>query len=646
MKLSHQLFVGVSLLLLLALLGALGVSFQQTRSYVATQLASHAQDAATSLGLSLAPAMQGGDPLVAERTVDALFDRGYYSEIRLVDVHGKTLLVRTLAPTLEGVPAWFARAVPLAVPVGESLITSGWRQMGRVIVSSHPGHAYRELWEVGRWLLLLFSATFAVSLVFLWLVLRAILAPLRDIEAQAGQIGQRIFREIARMPRVRELAAVVAALNRMTGKLKAAFEEQASALANARREAFHDSLTGLPNRRALEDRAIHLLRSAEEHPCGLLLMVEINGFRELNETHGYQRGDGLLRETADALAAVAGPSIFAARLGGAAFALLADGMSGADADAWAQEVQSELARIAEGDPELRVLGYALGGAAFDRERQLGALLAAADAALAVARARGPNGLAVHAPSATGDEPGAQAWRALLGQILAEGRLRLLGQVIKRLADGSAYAREITVQAIAEDGSILPAGRFAPVAERLGMAVDMDRAVIQIALLRLLGDATLDGRWAINLSARAAIAPEFVAWLASLLAAHPDLTRRLVFEVDELAVASHTREIISLAEQLRGLGSDLAIDRFAARHGAFGYLESVLPAYIKLDGSVVHDLHLRPDNRFFVRSLAAVAKVLDVPVIAPWVECREEWDCLEDLGVLAAQGYFTGRPEAL
>jgi len=561
-------------------------------------------------------------------------------------VHGKTLLVRTLAPTLEGVPAWFARAVPLAMPMGESLITSGWRQMGRVLVSSHPGHAYRELWEVGRWLLLLFSATFVVSLVFLWLVLRAILAPLRDIEAQAGQIGQRIFREISHTPRVRELATVVNALNRMTGKLKAAFEEHAKALANSRREAFHDSLTGLPNRRALEDRATHLLRSAEEHPCGLLLMVEINGFRELNEQHGYRRGDALLRETADALAAVAGPSIFTARLGGAAFALLADGMSGADADAWAQEVQSVLARVAEGDPELRIHGYALGGTVFERERELGGLLATADTALAAARAQGANSLVVHAPSASGDELGAQAWRLLLRQILEEGRLRLLGQVIKHLADDSVFAREITVQAIADDGSALPAGRFAPVAERLGMAVELDRAVIQIVLLRRLGDSALDGRWAINLSAQSAIAPEFVAWLDSLLATHSELARRLVFEVDELAVASHTREVVSLAEQLRARGSDLAIDRFAARHGAFGYLESVLPAYIKLDGSVVHDLHLRPDNRFFVRSLAAVARVLEVPVIATWVECREEWDSLENLGVLAAQGYFTGRPEVL
>jgi EAL domain-containing protein (putative c-di-GMP-specific phosphodiesterase class I) len=179
-----------------------------------------------------------------------------------------------------------------------------------------------------------------------------------------------------------------------------------------------------------------------------------------------------------------------------------------------------------------------------------------------------------------------------------------------------------------------------------MAEELDRAVVQIALLRLLSDASPAGHWAINLSAQAAISPQFVEWLCALLAAQPDLARRLVFEVDELAVASHTPAIVQLAGRLRERGSDLAIDRFAARHGAFGYLESVMPAYLKLDGSVVHDLHQRADNRFFVRSLAAVAKVLEVPVIAQWVECEAEWNSLRSLGVFAAQGYYVERPEAL
>lgn len=646
MRLAHQLFVGISLLFLLALLGALGVNFNQTRAYLDTQLASHSQDAATSLGLSLAPMMQGGDLELAGRTVDALFDRGYYSEIRLLDVHGKTLLERKLAPTLEGVPAWFARLAPLRMPAGESLITSGWRQMGRVVVVSHPGFAYRQLWDQGRWLLLLFSATFALSLAFLWLVLRAILAPLRAIETQALEIGQRIFREISLRPGVRELCAVVDALNRMTAKLKLAFEEQASAIAEARLDAFQDSLTQLPNRRALEDRATHLLRSTEEHPSGMLLMVEINCFRELNEAHGYQRGDALLRETADTIARFAGASVLVARLGGSAFTLLAEGLSGEAAHAWAREVRDELARSAEGDPALRAHGYALGGTVFEQERELGSLLAAADSALSVARARGANALELRTPASGETELGAHAWRALLKEVLEEGRLRVLGQAMKRLEDESVYAREITVQTITEDGVFLPAGRFAPVAERLGMAIELDQAVVQIVLSRMLCVDPEDGRLAINLSEHSAASADFADWLMALLRSQPAFARRLVFEVDELAVANHTVEVIGLAGRLRELGGDVAVDRFAARHGAFGYLESLLPAYVKLDGSVVRDLPLRADNRFFVRSLAAVARVLDVPVIAQWVESQEEWDSLAGLGVFAGQGYYTGRPDVL
>lgn len=646
MRLSHQLFAGVSLLFLLALLGALAVSFQQTRSYVATQLASHAQDTATFLGLSLAPDMRDGDTRLAARRVDVLFDRGYYSEIRLIDIHDKTLLVRTLAPTLDGVPPWFARAVPLDVPMGESLITSGWRQMGRVLVRSHPGHAYRELWEMGRWLLLLFSATFALSLVFVWMMLRTILAPLRAIESQASHIGQRIFREIDRVPRAPELATVVRALNRMTAKLKTGFEEQAVALADAQRESFQDELTGLPNRRALEERAAHLLRAGEAHSCGLLLLLEINGFRELNEVGGHQRGDALLRLTADALAMLAEPSIIATRLRGGAFALLADGMSGEEARDWAHGVQGRLIRVAEGEPDLRVHGYALGGTVFDSQRQLETLLASADGALAAARARGPSSIVLNTAAASEPEMTMQAWRGLLVGVFAEGRLCLLGQAMQRVSDESVFAREITAQAIGDDGVPLAAGRFAPIAERLGLGVDLDRAVLRCVARQLRDEAEPVARWAVNLSAQAAVSQDFSEWLMAWLAEQPDLARRLIFEVDELVVSRHTREVLRLAQRLRTLGGDLAIDRFAARHGAFGYLESLLPAYLKLDGGVVHDLHLHPDNRFFVRSLAAVARVLEVPVIAPWVECREEWACLNELGVFAAQGYFIGRPEPL
>jgi methyl-accepting chemotaxis protein len=252
MRLAHQLYLGVTLLFLAALTGALMVSFLLTRQYVTTQLASHAEDAATSLAFTLAPPLQQGDVVHAATVVDAMFSRGYYLEIRVLDARGNELVKRRLPPNLEGVPSWFTASFNIELTSGESLISGGWRQLGRVIVKSHPGHAYLKLWEISGWLLLLFSATFILTSTFLWLVLRTILRPLRDIEQQALDIGKRVFREIADVPKVRELRTVVTALNRMAQKLRQSFDEQAILLEHSRREAREDGVTGLPNRREFE----------------------------------------------------------------------------------------------------------------------------------------------------------------------------------------------------------------------------------------------------------------------------------------------------------------------------------------------------------------------------------------------------------
>lgn len=641
MRLAHQLFLGVSLLFLAALTGALAVSFLLTRQYVTTQLASHAEDAAISLSLTLAGPLQSGDGVHATTVVKAMFDRGYYQEIRVLDARGAELVRRELPANLEGVPVWFTSAFSIDMPSGESLISSGWRQLGRVIVKSHPGHAYQKLWQISGALLLLFSCTFVLSALFLWFVLRTILAPLRDIEQQAADIGRRVFREITRLPRVRELAAVVGALNRMAVKLRQSFEEQAALIEHTRREAREDGVTGLPNRREFDDRASHLLRAETDYPHGLVLLVELARFRNINEHHGFERADALLRLTADTLRRAAGPQAMVSRLAGASFVLLIPGLSDDEVAIWAEGVRAALARVAAVEPELQTHGYALGGVRFDRERGLGSLLGAADTALAAARAGGPNHLAWHTEPVDKGR-GARDWQRLLTRALADpARLRLLGQPMLRLADGQRHAMEITTQLLDEDGTPLAAGLFAPVAERLGLAIRLDEAVITRCLTLDLSE-----RLAINLSDPSVASPVFHAWLDEVLESNPDKASRLVFEVDELAAVTHAAMVQLLGGLLRARGAAIALDRFAARHGAFGYLEALEPAYVKLDGSVVRDLDKRDDNRFFVRSLVSITAVLEIPVIAQWVEREEEWNSLRRLGVFSAQGYYAGRPEAV
>lgn len=641
MRLAHQLFLGVTLLFLAALTSALVVSFLLTRQYVTTQLSSHAEDSATSLAFTLVPPLQQGDRVHAETVVDAMFTRGYYLEIRVLDARGNELVKRSLPANLEGVPAWFTASFSIDAPSGESLITGGWRQLGRVIVKSHPGLAYKKLWEISGWLVLLFSATFLLSAGFLWFVLRAILRPLRDIEQQAADIGKRVFREITRVPRVKELRTVVAALNRMAQKLHHSFEEQAVLLEHTRREAREDGVTGLPNRREFDDRAGHVLRAEADYPHGLVLLVELSDFRDLNEKFGFERCDALLRLAADTLRRVAGPQAMVSRLVGASFVLLIPGLSDDEVGDWAEGVRAALARLAAAEPELQARGFALGGVHFDRQRALSGLLGAADTALAAARSAGPNQLAWHTDPVEKGR-GARDWQRLLGEALANpDRMRLLGQPMFTLTDRQRHAVEITTQLLDDEGAPLAAGTFAPVAERLGLSPQLDQAVITRCL-----SMTLDAPLAINLSDPSVASPVFQAWLDETLEHQPARAAKLVFEVDELCAVTHAAMVQTLGKLLRKRGAAIALDRFAARHGAFGYLQSLEPAYVKLDGSVVKDLDKREDNRFFVRSLVSITGVLEIPVTAQWVEKEEEWNALKELGVFSAQGYYTGRPEAV
>ena len=150
MTLLRQLLIAILALMSVVLAGSLAISVVHTRDYLDAQLRSHAQDAATSLGLSLSTSAAEDDRATMEAMVDALFDSGYYRAVRVVDTEGRTLVHRVQSGRFNDVPAWFVRLLPLPTPRGEALLMSGWRQLGQVEVTSNPGYAYLELWRTTR----------------------------------------------------------------------------------------------------------------------------------------------------------------------------------------------------------------------------------------------------------------------------------------------------------------------------------------------------------------------------------------------------------------------------------------------------------------------------------------------------------------
>src|SRR3990172_8358346 len=193
MKLSRLLVSLISLLWVLVFIATLAIVIDSTKDYLQKAMESHAQDTATSLGLSTPHSGRVKDVETVERMTAAIFDRGYYREILVKSTDGKILVKKSVEEAVKGVPDWFVDYFSLSTPRMSAIVMDGWRQAATIEVVSHPGHAYAELWRVSvrsAWVLLFVAI---VSLVVVLVVLRLALRPLDAMEAQAINISQRQF---------------------------------------------------------------------------------------------------------------------------------------------------------------------------------------------------------------------------------------------------------------------------------------------------------------------------------------------------------------------------------------------------------------------------------------------------------------------
>jgi diguanylate cyclase (GGDEF)-like protein len=647
MTLLRQLLIAILVLLTVVLAGSLAVSVGHTRSYLDAQLRSHAQDAATSLGLSLSSSAAEGDQATLEAMVDAVFDSGYYRIVSVVDNEGRTLAQREQQDRFDDVPAWFVRLLPLHPPRGEALLMSGWRRLGQVEVTSNPGYAYLELWRTTRDSARLFALVAAVAAGLAGLGVHVLLRPLRATEAQAAAIADRQFPVQDRLPRTRELRRVVEAMNHMSRKVRQMLDEQIALGERLREQAYRDPVTGLGNR-ALFDRDLeHLLASREAHFQGVLVLVQLRHLRHYNATHGYAAGDELLRQAASALRNAADewrPHCLA-RLTGADFGLLIAADTDDDLAALGTALGEALARLHERGltPDADV-GH-IGMARRAQNDTPATWLSRADAALRAAQTTAGNAWQLAREDDSRPSRSATAWRALIGDAVANNRIELYSQPVQQPHNQATVVHHEVLLRISTDEGLLPAGGFMPMAERLGLAPTVDRAVISAVLARLQ-QASVPGRLAVNLSPGSLSDPQFIDWLLAQLDQHRQVTGRVTFELPEYGASSDTQALRALAGGLAARGCGLGLDHFGRGFNPLGYLAGLKLAYLKVDGRYIQALAGDADSRQFIRTLREVAHGLDCLIIAEGVENAAQLAAVTELRLDGAQGYHLAAPQPL
>jgi len=645
MTLLKQLLAMIVLLFTMLFIGSFSLSIENTRSYLNNQLRTISQDTATSLGMSLSPHISDQDYVMVERMVSAVSDSGYYRQVLVTDVEGKTIINKTQQVNLNDVPEWFVDMFKLDTPPGEALIMSGWQQAGMVKVLVNPGYAYMSLWSSAIQTFLWFAGMSVLAAILGVVALHYILNPLRMVEAQARAICDREYPIQTRLPWTIELRSVVEAMNRMTNKVRQMFDEQSASIERLRSENYLDSLTNLANRRYFDMQLNHLIKTGEH---GAVILLELKNFKEYNKTHGFQAGDELLRNTASFINAIckAQPNqeYFVAHLSGATFAVVISNVDEQEAADLGDRIARSLPRFKErGLVEADEVGH-VGIALFSNETY-GEVMSATDLALRTAQHEGPNAmhLVVPSKSVASVVNTSTHWGEVLREALQNNRLSLLMQPVKDAA-ATILHYEALMRLTDAKGEMIPARIYTQMANRHGLAMDFDKVMVAEVFSRLVAKRYGATPIAVNIFPSSVQNQVFVDWLCAELAENPAAASRLLIEVPEYGVLENIEALREFIKKLAVYGTRVGLDHFGRGFSSFGYLSKLKLDYIKIDGGYVHGLVDNKDNQFLIESVAQVAHGLDIKVYGVAVEDADQWKLLVDLHLDGVLGYGVGRPE--
>lgn len=651
MTLYRQLLI-FTLILFLTLFSCLWIEkLQSTRSFLISQMESHAQDTATSLALSLSPMMAEKDIPMVDSMINAVFDRGYYRVISLKDIEGGIITERILNVEIEGVPTWFINLIPIQFPRAEALVMAGWNHAGKLYVESHPGYAYKTLWRTMVRMSVYFLVAIAIVLILGGIGLRLLLKPLKHVELQAEAICRKEYQLQEKLPKTRELRQVVDSMNRMTTQVRDMFSSQAKVAERLRRNAYSDQLTGLGNRRYMTAQVEAHLEAAKEDVRGTLLLLQLHDLQKINELEGFTAGDALLKKVAKIIKqeTKSQTDTALARLSGGDFAIFASGISSADTYDITETLSQKVSRLALENSNYSHNFVHIGGVIYNKAPSFPKLLSEADNALQAAYREGPNKWSITVLPAEEKSviKGKSWWKDTLGKILNESDILLYKQPVVSSKDRQQILhQELLSRIILEDGEIVSAGIFVPVAERLRLTSKLDTVVLQKIFEQRKTIEDLN-TIAVNISPSSLNNPVFVDWVIEQLSQLPPNSSHMIFEFPEFGAVQYLENLRDFSQKIQNLGHDTALDHFGRSFSNFGYLSSLRPAYVKIDRAFTKDLeHDHGDSGFFIESLCSVAHSLDIRVIAEGVEGDEQVKKLMDFNIDALQGYLFGEPEKI
>ena len=421
------------------------------------------------------------------------------------------------------------------------------------------------------------------------------------------------------------------------------FETQLQFLAD------HDPLTGLFNRRRfLEELELEIkLMRRDGHPSSLL-MLDLDGLKQVNDTLGHQLGDALVRQTADLLRDRLRETDSLGRLGGDEFAVILRGSRVNEGAAVAQDLLQRFRgreRILAGEAVRPTISIGLTSL---RRNFAGAeeALGAADRAMYEAKRTGGDRIALYSRRLPHRAEDRTTWAERIRSALDEGRMLLYRQPIVEAATRRVERNEVLLRMQTPEGDVVPPDAFLPVAERLDLIQLLDRQTAVEAIERIASSDREPLRLEVNVAAKTIDDEVYLETVGATLRDTGADPSRLVFSASEQVAVANLDRARRFGERVHELGCGFALDNFGSGFGSFFYLKHLPADHVKIDGDLIGAVAASSIDREIVGAIADVVKALGRKTVGERVNDERTLALIAELGVDYAQGFHLGAPSPL
>jgi diguanylate cyclase (GGDEF)-like protein len=412
--------------------------------------------------------------------------------------------------------------------------------------------------------------------------------------------------------------------------------------------AYQDPLTGLPNRRYLQDRLPRTLYSNQKRKrISAFIYFDLDNFKRINDTIGHDVGDKVLALVADRLNKLKGRSDLVVRLGGDEFGILIGDISDQkEAEAHANKILESIRAPLKMDIKEYILSTSLGIAMIpEHGYDLVTIMQNADMALYQAKSKGKNQFSFYTEKMKISTHNLIQVEDDLSQALQENEFELYFQPQFDLKTNQVFGAEALIRwNHPEKGLIFP-NDFIPLAENTGQIVALGYWVLENSI-KYLAKRKREGRpdilLHINLASKQLCDPHFVTLVQELLIRYQVSATFIAFEITETSILEDIHLARGLLQKLKDMGIGIAIDDFGTGYSSLAQLKNLPVDLLKIDRSFVMDLEKDPDDRKIVEAIIAMAHKLNIRVLAEGIETRAQWKMLAAFQCDFGQGFYVSR----